>query len=247
MRFRIFGVYVRRPSGITPLGLLKKLSKGSWNHIPLITSMEKEFNVRSTFFFMTDETRYQLIPSVETLLRNLDRNGWEIGLHAGIKASTDFQLLSREKERLESILGHNVFGVRSHYLTRGGKTWENQCKLGFRYDSSINGIDVTFNQPLQPFPLFIVFPLNFHDSVVFNLKHTSLTSAIRIINSVLNRIAEKRDFFTVNVHQSWAYLTQEREAYRYLLERAEELGVSAGTMNQAYRLYLKNRGLTLGT
>lgn len=119
-----------------------------------IMEMEAGYGVRSTWFFL-DETippewtrpsswklsfgRYRVEePRVAETIRELDREGWEIGLHGSYRSYRDRTLLAREKATLEGVLGHPVVGIRQHYLNLDvPDTWCLQHEVGLRYDASL--------------------------------------------------------------------------------------------------------------
>ena len=84
-------------------------------------------------------------PALVEAMREAVASGWEIGLHASIRCATTPGLFAREKERLETLLGAPVQGVRHHYwaLKAGspGETWRAQAQAGFAYDSSLGTND----------------------------------------------------------------------------------------------------------
>jgi len=151
-----------------------------------IISIESNFNVKSTFFFLNESIKFSLkkpksfvlafgrynilSPKITNLIKWLDKNGWEIGVHGSYNSFQNVNLLKHEKEVLEKIVGHEVIGVRQHYLNLIDKTWENQNLAGFKYDSSYGSTKLTgfLNNKTTPFnPLkntFTVFPLVIMDT-----------------------------------------------------------------------------------
>jgi peptidoglycan/xylan/chitin deacetylase (PgdA/CDA1 family) len=53
---------------------------------------------------------------VEEMIREIDRRGWEIGLHPSWESSTDLDEMKFQKERLETVVGHEIVSVRQHFL-----------------------------------------------------------------------------------------------------------------------------------
>lgn len=119
--------------------------------------VEKEVGVRSTFFFWpglngvrrrhyTDCT-YKLSDSVVfdnqkctvwEMMQEIDRQGWEVGLHSSWYSFDDADELKHQKETLEKVLGHEIFSIRQHFLHCDIRiTPRAQCEAGFKYDSTL--------------------------------------------------------------------------------------------------------------
>ncbi len=156
-----------------------------WN-FDTITNIEKQYGVKSTFFFLNESIRFNLLsisnwqlslgrydisdPMIIEIIKGLDNDGWEIGLHGSYNSYNDESLLKKEKLLLEKILGHKVKGIRQHYLNWDKSTWKIQKKLGFDYDSTWGftnniGFKEDIITPFKPFAdNFSVYPLAIMDS-----------------------------------------------------------------------------------
>lgn len=118
---------------------------------------EKQCNAHSTFFFWpglssvtkrhhTDCT-YELYDSivfdrqrctVSEMIREMDRNGWEIGLHPSWYSFDDADELKRQKQALENAVGHEIVSIRQHFLHYDIRvTPAVHAAAGFRYDSTL--------------------------------------------------------------------------------------------------------------
>ena len=118
---------------------------------------EKQCDARSTFFFWpglsavtkrhhTDCT-YELYDSVvfdnqkctvAEMIREIDQQGWEIGLHPSWYSFDDVDELKRQKESLEKALGHEIVSIRQHYLHYDIRiTPAVHAVAGFKYDSTL--------------------------------------------------------------------------------------------------------------
>jgi len=119
--------------------------------------LEKEVGSHSTFFFWpgwrnvakhhhTDCT-YELFDpvvfdnqkcTVAEMIREIDRQGWEIGLHPSWYSFDDADELKRQKDSLEQALGKEVISIRQHHLHYDIRvTPAVQAQAGFLYDSSL--------------------------------------------------------------------------------------------------------------
>ncbi len=119
-----------------------------------IMEMEARHGVRSTWYFLHETIppdwlrpsswklafgRYSLEePRIGEVIRELDAGGWEVGLHGSYRSYRDGALLAAEKALLERVLGHEVIGIRQHYLNLDvPDTWRLQREVGLRYDASL--------------------------------------------------------------------------------------------------------------
>ena len=163
--------------------------KPYWNFGEII-EIENEYDVKSTFFFLNESIKFNPFsisnwklsvgryniksPKIVKIIKWLNKNGWEIGVHGSYNTYENEELLLKEKETLENIVGHEIIGVRQHYLNLNDQTWQIQKKCGFKYDSSFgyrNNIGFKGGKILPFKPLgdnFIVFPLTIMDSCFMN-------------------------------------------------------------------------------
>ncbi len=118
---------------------------------------EKECGAKSTFFFWPGlsavtkchhtDCAYELYDpvvfdnqkcTVAEMIREIDRRGWEIGLHPSWYSYNDVDELKRQKEALENALGHEIVSIRQHYLHYDIRvTPAVHATAGFKYDSTL--------------------------------------------------------------------------------------------------------------
>ena len=118
---------------------------------------EIELGAHSTFFFSpgwSNLTRqHQIDPgyelfdvvnfenrkiSIAEMIREIERRGFEIGLHPSWYSFDDLEEIKRQKEALENILGHDILSVRQHYLRYDIRiTPKIHARAGFKYDSTL--------------------------------------------------------------------------------------------------------------
>ena len=76
--------------------------------------------------------------TVAEMIREIDWQGWEIGLHPSWYAFDDANELKRQKEAVETILGHEIVSLRQHYLHYDIRvTPAVHAAAGFKYDSTL--------------------------------------------------------------------------------------------------------------
>jgi len=125
-----------------------------------IMEIEKRHNVKSTFFFLNEKGKVNLFdpnswklygrrydinsPQVSTVIKKLNSEGWEIGVHGSYYSYLDLKMLEKEKGELEKILKSKIHGTRQHHLNLDiPETWRYHEKVGFEYDTSLGFRDKT--------------------------------------------------------------------------------------------------------
>ena len=118
---------------------------------------EKNVGARSTFFFWPgyssikrhhySDCFYELYDpvvfdnencSVSEMIQEIDRRGWEIGLHPSWYSFDDIDEVKRQKDALEKTVGHDVNSIRQHYLHYDiRRTPKIHAMAGFKYDSTL--------------------------------------------------------------------------------------------------------------
>jgi len=119
--------------------------------------IEERNNARSTFFFWPgwsavtkhhpSDCTYDLQDpvvfdgqkcSVNEMIQEIDRRGWEIGLHPSWYSFNDADEMKAQKETLEKAVGHEIVSVRQHFLHYDIRLTPGVQELaGFRYDSTL--------------------------------------------------------------------------------------------------------------
>jgi peptidoglycan/xylan/chitin deacetylase (PgdA/CDA1 family) len=207
-----------------------------------IMAMEREYGVRSTFFFIPIPSyagkvskdvdapkgraaRYDL-GKYKELLQRMDADGWEVGVH-GLDAHVSLEKAKEEISVLRKIIPGKPIGVRMHYLYQSEELWSNLKEAGYHYDATMgSNNEVGFPdgryRPFRKDNLWVV-PLNIQDGTLLGDWHMGLCleDAWRQIESILKTAKEKNAVVTVlwhtnifGVHSYWGNI------YRRILERA---------------------------
>lgn len=230
-----------------------------WWQFEAVMDLEASLGVRSAFYFLQEPPLYArsprdwvdphyLIeelgrysierPDVADAIRDLDRGGWEVGLHGSYDAFDDPDRLRTEKERLESVLGDEIRGGRQHHLNLGPDTWRHYAGIGLDYDASLgsssaygfhHGYDV-----LRPFDdEFVVFPLTIMEVALPD----DMAAAWRECERLLAEASANDAVMTILWHPRMFDeddFPGYRELYRRLIERARELGAWVGPPGEYY-------------
>jgi len=182
--------------------LINKLRKNDdpyWTFNDLI-NIEKELNVRSSFYFLREHGRVNLFnrktwrhigrrytfkhPEIVKLIRELNSNGWEVGLHGSFYSYTNFNMLKEEKKELEKALGSKVIGVRQHNLNLSiPETWRIHEALSFDYDTTLGSNKYVgfrwgtcfpfypYDTVMNRFLKVLQIPLHIEDIVIFRYQN----------------------------------------------------------------------------
>jgi peptidoglycan/xylan/chitin deacetylase (PgdA/CDA1 family) len=185
-----------------------------------IIKIENEFDVKSTFFFLNETIPFNLFspsnwklslgrynisnPKIIDIIKYLDGNGWEIGLHGSYSSHKDKKLLAWEKSKLESITGHEILGIRQHYLNLSQNTWKYQNEIGLKYDSSwgLNN-DIGFKEnkikPFRPFDNnFLVIPMS-----VMDIAFVDTNNKWEKLKKIIEKTVMENSILVINWHTNY--------------------------------------------
>ena len=229
-----------------------------------VTALESSLGVRSAFYFLDEPSlfgsrpardlldvkhltnhlgRYDVeSPEIRSVVRELDRAGWEVGLHGSSISYRDERRLRAEKRRLEGVLGHPIAGIRQHYLHLDvPRTWQYQADAGLRYDTSL-GSSTAYGfahgyLPRRPFDdQFVVFPLTVMETALPD-PAARFEDARRACERLVREAAENGAVMTALWHPRYFNETEfpgYRRLYRTLVEAALERGGWVGPPGELY-------------
>lgn len=232
---------------------------------PKIMDLEDKFDVRSTFFFLQESKKINLLrpkdwalsvgkyrfdnKKVYEIIQILDRNGWEIGLHGSYESYKCEDLLREEKKELQQVLGAEVIGIRQHYLQMEvPQTWKIHHEVGFLYDASFGFRDrIGFRDEryLPFYPLdnsLLEIPLALMDGALFS-NYGSEDAVWRECLDLIKTAERQRGLLTVLWHQR---VFNEDEfpgwgtVYTKILKECRERGAYFGTCKDIHDLWLRN-------
>lgn len=219
------------------------LSRFSRSQNPLwnfddIMALEERYSARSSFFFLALEPGEQdynfRIHEAGDALQEIERRGWEVGLHGGHEAWSDSSALRREKDRIEQVLGSAVVGYRNHYLRFAiPKTWHLLAEVGFVYDTTFGWADqIGFRNgmchPYQPFDRnteefvnIVELPVVIMDRTFDRYLGVSDEKAFELTRVILDRTAEVGGVATILWHNT-DFVGSRRELYERILAYGRE-------------------------
>lgn len=200
-----------------------------------ILDFEAELGVKSTFYFISKcRTRYDGpydIGMVEDVIREVDKKGWEVGLHGSYQSYKDYEYLKEEKRILESVVGHPIDGIRQHYTNFDVETtWHIQERCGFAYDSTIGyarkeGFKVGYCYPYRPRGMNLYeLPFTIMDCALFrkDSRNFDYERALNASKKVIDIVKEASGVVVLDWHNSswdpysfprWADLYAELTGY----------------------------------
>lgn len=203
-----------------------------------IAELEKSYGVKSTFFFLNESHhelsanfigRYKINDArVIKAIKDLDTDGFEIGLHGSYYSFNQCELLKKEKNILENIVGHPVISTRQHFLNKDDTTWKIHSKIGIKYDSTV-GNKKTTGENLPIFPFYtdtgiLEMPITVMDTV----SMSDGAEERRVIDACRN-VADRGGLIMLNFHQRQLRPTE----YYYVVDtykRLIEMGLKDGAM-----------------
>lgn len=214
-----------------------------------VISIEKSYGVKSTFFFLNEGLKFNPFKPKEwklslgrysfndeniiNVIKWIDKEGWEIGLHGSYYSYCNIDLLKKEKAELEQIIGHSVNGIRQHYLNLDENTWQIQSGAEFQYDSTYSlKNDVGFKEgnyyPFHPIPNinFTVIPLTIMDSNLMSKKdpkqeYRKILEEAEIHNAIVVLNWHQRTF---NEKEFPGYASMYEEIIDFALKEGAKIG-----------------------
>jgi len=193
---------------------------------PSIQRIEQSHGVRSTFFFLDESIaprlfspnswklalgRYSLrSPDIQEVISDLHLGGWEIAVHGSYLSYRSLELLEKEKQLLESVLGSSVVGVRQHYLNLDiPETWKLHHQAGFSYDASF-GLKRGIGPPegrtgpfLDSDSGMVVIPLSVMEANLWQHANHQAAKAEKILMDLLDEAEAGDGLFCALWHQRY--------------------------------------------
>ena len=224
-----------------------------WN-FPEIIRIEENLDVKSTFFFLDESIPFRLFDKknwqlslgrynirekkIMEIMQYLDKNGWEIGVHGSYLSYNNEELLKKEKNNIEDIIGHAVSGTRQHYLNLDNNTWTIHKKLGFKYDSTWGltrsfGIKEGKIHPFRPFDdAFLVIPLMIMDTPFLETREHW-----KQYKQLVEQLDKQNGILVINWHQR-VFNEKEfpfyKDAYVRIIEDCKERNARFDTLSGFY-------------
>ncbi len=178
--------------------------------------------------------------SVAGMMREIDRAGWEVGLHGSYHAATRPGVLKAQKRAVEEVIGKPVVSTRQHYLHYDvALTPRLQAEAGLRVDSTQGWNRVIGFRAGTCFPYLCwdyakdepgnvwqvpmqVMDVTLHRSKYMGLGHDA---ALERVSELMSRVARIGGWMVVNWHTDYMYnLTYWHSYESVLAEAARQCG-----------------------
>jgi len=263
--------YLTKPMRALKSGNIRLFLKLIWSALTIrrpywgfdvLMRIEEMYGVKSTCFFLNESIKPQLKkPSswklafgrynihdkkIVGIIRQLDANGWEIGVHGSFRSNADEELLRQEKKTLEEIVGHKVIGIRQHYLNFAEHTFEIHNRCGFKYDSTwglTKGIGFKEGRVKPFFPIegsdYCEIPMTIMDS-----PFAETPNRWEQFEQIANEIDRNNAYLVINYHNNYFsdsdYQGYDKDYIR-MIEVLKEHDAKFMTMGEAYKQCILHR------
>ncbi|MFW6203231.1 MAG: polysaccharide deacetylase family protein [Marinilabilia sp.] len=190
---------------------LNPFRKGDpWWNFQWMINLEKRLGIRSTFFFLKQENRFDNslykfhFKKIRNLIHKLKEEKFEVGLHGTIQSTYDLDNLMQQTEELARITHERPVGIRQHYLSfKHPDTFKVQQEAGFCYDTTLafaehDGYRNGYCHPFHPYDFendcmmkIWEIPLVMMEVSVLNYRKAGFST---MKNAVRHYIAEAKKF-----------------------------------------------------
>lgn len=176
-------------------------------NIPGYMDIEEKYGIRSTYFF---RTFYEngFLNDYENDIKQLEKGGWEIGLHLDPSSINSIDTITAEKNTLENLCKNKIKGNRVHYLGFNEDLPKKLQQSGFVYDSTFrkskNLIDENEIGYFK-YDNLVEFPLTLMDAYLFTYMKIEEDQIIGVFKKTLNlsrKINPEFNVISVNWHDN---------------------------------------------
>ncbi len=220
------GHYLRSLGAVASLPLVKAglMADPLRKCLDRILNIEDHYGVKSTFYFIPfkgtagiDDTGVPApvhrgcdynVRDYGELLRELDANGWEIGIH-GIDAHLGVEEAKKELAIFKEMLPHKEqWGMRIHWLYQPPELWKTLKVAGFVYDATFGSNSETgfYENHYTPFTRdgLRVLPLTIQDGTLLAHWRGGLSpeASWSRIREILDEAKEKKGVVTILWHNA---------------------------------------------
>ncbi len=187
-----------------------------------LLELNKKYDMTSTYFFLNrgvrhiDSYYHYSMKRISKLIKRLEENNCEIGLHGTVKSADDSQVMQKNLDELNKVSKKPVIGNRQHRLSYiHPLTIKLLGERAIKYDSTLGfaGHEGFRNSYCLPFHLYDFendemlplweIPLIVMDSTIFDYRKLSYKKAHQSIKNILGEINRFNGIFTLLWHNSY--------------------------------------------
>ena len=250
--FPRFKMFLKKGKFFSALEVIFKMIlrvKDPWWNFDYILNVEREYEVKSTWFFLgkgiphLDANYSYQDKKISDVISKLQKAGHEIGLHGTIRSAYNSEELQKNLAELQGVSEHPIEGIRQHWLNYyPGETEKLQSETGLKYDSTLGFHDHAGfrNSYCYPFRLYDFeqekmqeiweLPLVVMDGSLFDYQKLSDQQARRFIGELKREIMKFNGIFTILVHNNFVgamsrkLRKQRKQFYKDLLKSLKKDG-----------------------
>lgn len=193
---------------------------------------------------------------VSGIIRDLAKDGCEVGVHFGYETGSNAASMAAQKSRVEAARLAPVYGARHHYLRADfPRVWRAHADAGFAYDASLGyaeaeGFRAGTSYPFRPFDLdagntlaLYEVPLVAMDGTFFQYRKFTADETIARVSALAGKVCDVGGVFTLLWHNTTVDPFDRPEpsrAYTRVVEALKTRRVWGATVNgcvEAWRSY----------
>lgn len=232
--------------------------------------LESKHGMKSTFFFFPTELKMPHLydcsysfsdavrfkgkkQTVAGMMKEIARNGWEVGLHGSYHSATEMGVLAGEKKQIETALGQPIASTRQHWLHYDVRVTP-QCQeaAGLLADSTHG-----FNRSIgfragTAFPYWtwdckgdkptsvLQIPQHVMDGALFSANALEYDEAMAVQHGLelMDAVQEAGGCYTLSWHPNYLNDPKWWNVYKALLEEAHRRKAWNCTVKELYDLWV---------
>lgn len=199
-----------------------------------IIKLEEKYNALSSFYFMADNSIYNILDLKEEICFINDKK-FEIGLHGGYDTYINESKMLKEKHLLEDIVDNKIIGYRNHFVRfEVPLTWKLLEKCGFKYDTTFAYADMIgfrngMCHPFYPCSVdgktmnILEIPFNIMDGTLRNYMRLDTDKSFILCKKLIDTVAELNGVLTIIWHNNYfddTYSEKWKGLYKKILDYA---------------------------
>lgn len=178
------------------------------------------------------------------LVKQLQKEGFEIGLHGSYYSFDNPVIFKKQKELLESVTGTTVETTRQHFLHYEiSKTPLVHSNNNIKTDSTLGFNRAAGYRAGTSFPYYLEnnlleVPQIIMDGALFNSNSYAFTEkqACDLISKTIDQVEETGGCLVINYHPNYFNRTAWWNSYLFLLKELKSRDVWCGSMKNIYKL-----------